>query len=159
MILLRSTVRFLIWHSIIGIAPGRCSCSDIKLAFHSNRTVCLLVETWGNIPRQLSYIVIHVIATTGVCFSSRLPKDVGKGGGKGGLKPHQILSSCYYVYKQLPQKDVQNFEKQARKKQISDYKLASFPGHFQILSHSHESGSGLGMRLVTSSVTHTKIKA
>ena len=26
---------------------------------------------------------------------------IGKGGG-------QILSSCYYVYKQLPQKDVQN---------------------------------------------------
>jgi len=29
----------------------------------------------------------------------------GRQGG-GGLKPPQILSSCYYVYKQLPQKYV-----------------------------------------------------
>ena len=32
----------------------------------------------------------------------------GGGGGLGGLKPPQILSSCFYVYKQLLQKDVQN---------------------------------------------------
>ena len=54
-------------------------------------------------------------------------KGVGKGGGgggggAGGLKPPKILSSCYYVYKQLPQKDVQNLEKQERKKQLSGYK-------------------------------------
>ena len=32
---------------------------------------------------------------------------VGKRGGGGGLKPSQILSSGYYVYKQLRQKDIQ----------------------------------------------------
>ena len=72
--------------------------------------------------------MIHAIATTGDCFSSRLPKQ-GGGGGEGGTEGPQILSSCYYVYKQLPQKDVQNLEKQERKKQLSDYKLDSFPGH------------------------------
>ena len=51
------------------------------------------------------------------------------------LKPPKILSSCYYVYKQLPQKDVQNLEKQERKKQLSGYNQ------------------------VISSVTHTKVKA
>ena len=46
-------------------------------------------------------------------------------GGEGGCSPQppEILSSCYYVYKQLPQKDVQNFEKQERKNQFSGYKL------------------------------------
>ena len=34
-------------------------------------------------------------------------KGVGKG-GQEWLKPPQILSSIYYVYKQLLQKDVQN---------------------------------------------------
>ena len=53
-------------------------------------------------------------------------KGVGK--GRGG----QILSSCYYVYKQLPQKDVQNLEKQEEK-----------TAFIQVIS----------------SVTHTKIKA
>ena len=42
------------------------------------------------------------------------------------------------MYKQLPQKDIQNLEKQERKKQPSGYKLASFPGHSQILSRSRE---------------------
>ena len=75
--------------------------------------------------------MIHAIATTGECFSSRLPKQ----GGLGGAEGPQILSSSYYVYKQLPQKDVQNSGKQERKKQLSAYKLASFPEHSQILSH------------------------
>ena len=35
-------------------------------------------------------------------------RGVGKGGGGWGGWAPQILSSCYYVYKQLPQKDVQN---------------------------------------------------
>ena len=51
-----------------------------------------------------------------------LCKCVGKGWGVGGLKPLQILSSCYYVYKQLPQKDIQNVGKQKREKQLSGYK-------------------------------------
>ena len=49
---------------------------------------------------------------------------VGTGGGVGWeaeAPPPQILSR-YYVYKQLPQKDVQNLEKQERKKQLSGYK-------------------------------------
>ena len=61
-------------------------------------------------------------------------KGVGKGEA-GTEAPPQILSSCYYVYKQLPQKDVQNVllqKKQERKKKS-----------FQVIS----------------SVTHTKIKA
>ena len=45
-----------------------------------------------------------------------------KGVSKGGPKPPHILSSCHYVYKQLPQKDVQNLENQERKKQLSGYK-------------------------------------
>ena len=51
-------------------------------------------------------------------------------GGKGGAGG-QILSSYYYVYKQLLQKDVQNIEKEERNKQLQ----------------------------VISSVTHRKIKA
>ena len=51
---------------------------------------------------------------------TRVCKGVGKGGGAGGNP--QILSSYYYVYKQLPQKDNQNLEKQERKKQLSGYK-------------------------------------
>ena len=47
------------------------------------------------------------------------------------LKPHQILSSCYYVCKQLLYRDIQNFKKEERKQQLQ----------------------------VISSVTHTKIKA
>ena len=31
------------------------------------------------------------------------------------VQPLQILSSCYYVYKQLPQKDIQNLEKKEEK--------------------------------------------
>ena len=42
-------------------------------------------------------------------------KGIGRGGGWGGVAL-EILSSCYYVYKQLPQKDVQILEKQERKK-------------------------------------------
>ena len=54
-------------------------------------------------------------------------KGVGKGGGgAGGAEVPQILSSCYYVYKHLPQKDVQNLEKQERKNQVSGYKQ-NFP--------------------------------
>ena len=46
-----------------------------------------------------------------------------KGVGKerlGELKPPspEILSSCYYVYKQLLQKDVQNLEKQEGKNKL-----------------------------------------
>ena len=37
-------------------------------------------------------------------------------GEGGGLKPPQIFSSCYYVYKQLPQKDIEN--KRGKKKQV-----------------------------------------
>jgi len=38
-----------------------------------------------------------------------------KGGGLGRLKSLQILSLCYYVYKQLPQRDIQNLEKREEK--------------------------------------------
>ena len=38
------------------------------------------------------------------------------------LKSPQIKSSCYYVYKQLPRKDVQNLEKQEMIKHLSGYK-------------------------------------
>ena len=41
----------------------------------------------------------------------QLSKGVGKGGRRGwGASPPQILSSYYYVYKWLPQKDIQNLE-------------------------------------------------
>ena len=53
-------------------------------------------------PRLLS---CHAIHDKGV---------VGKG-GLGGLKSLQILSLCYYVYKQLPQRDIQNLEKRKEK--------------------------------------------
>ena len=42
---------------------------------------------------------------------------VGKEGAGGGLKPHQILSSCYHVYNQLPQKDIQNLLLQKNKRE------------------------------------------
>ena len=58
---------------------------------------------------------------------------------QGELKPpthtqKKKLSLCYYVYKQLPQKEVQNVERQERKKQLS-------------------------VHCKKQSVTHTKIKA
>ena len=37
-----------------------------------------------------------------------MSKGVGKGEAGAEAPPPQILSSCYYVYKQLPQMDVQN---------------------------------------------------
>ena len=64
-----------------------------------------------------------------------MSKGVGKGEA-GAEAPPQILSSCYYVYKQLPQMDVQNVllqKKKAREEKNS----------FQVIS----------------SVTHTKTKA
>ena len=45
-----------------------------------------------------------------------LCKCLGNYGGGG-----QILSSCYHVYKELPQKDVQNVENK-RGKKLSGYK-------------------------------------
>ena len=49
-------------------------------------------------------------------------KSVGKGETGRVEAPPQILRSCYYVYKQLLQKDVRNLEKQERKKQLSGYR-------------------------------------
>ena len=57
---------------------------------------------------------------------------VGKGGG--GLKPSQILSSGYYVYKQLRQKDVQKLYKRGINSfqavlHIQKSKLKNVPTH------------------------------
>ena len=60
----------------------------------------------------------------------QLLKGVGKWGA-GEAEAPQILSSSYYVYKQLLQKDVQNVENPEKK------------NSFQVIS----------------SVTHTKIRA
>ena len=47
-------------------------------------------------------------------------KGVGKEEAGTEAPPPQILSSCYYVYKQLPQMDVQNvlLQKNKRGKKI-----------------------------------------
>ena len=44
-----------------------------------------------------------------VCKHTARVYRPGRGWGAGGTEaPPQILSTCYYVYKQLPQTDVQN---------------------------------------------------
>ena len=48
-------------------------------------------------------------------------KGVGKKGA-GGAEAPQIISSCYYVCKQLLQKNIQSLENKTGKKQLSGYK-------------------------------------
>ena len=47
---------------------------------------------------------------------------------QGRVQPPHILSSCYNVYKQLLQKDVQNLEKQERK---NSFQVISSVAHTQ----------------------------
>ena len=50
--------------------------------------------------------IVHAVPVIHDTYTDR-SHDKG-GGGQGELKPPHILSSCYYVYKQLPQKDILN---------------------------------------------------
>ena len=64
----------------------------------------------------------NAVSSINVNHANLYIKGVGncKEGGPG-LKLPQILSPCYNVYKQLLKKDIQNLEKQERKKHLSGY--------------------------------------
>ena len=51
-----------------------------------------------------------------------------------GLKPPQILSSSYYVYKQLPQKDIQNVLLQKNQRGKNSFQVISSVTHTKNLS-------------------------